>query len=149
MPLGRCGQGQGAPLLDTRAGLRKGGDSGVVIVPGKPDESLLIEAIRYEELEMPPNGKLPDEVIEDFAHWVEMGAPDPRFGKAAKPATRSTWPRPKSFGPSSRPRLRRRPQVHDTSWPRTDIDRFVLARLEKEGLKPVADADRDDAHPPR
>src|SRR5262245_65150198 len=71
-------------VLDTREGLRKGGQSGVVIAPGNPDESLLIEAVQYMGLEMPPKEKLPDELIEELVKWVEMGAPDPRTGKAAK-----------------------------------------------------------------
>jgi hypothetical protein len=128
-------------VLDTRAGLRKGGDSGPVIVPGRPGESPLIEAIRYEQLEMPPNGKLPDEVIEDFTTWVEMGAPDPRFGKAAKPNGKIDFAEAKKFWAFQPPKAAPPPAVRDSSWPRTDIDRFILARLEKENLKPVADAD--------
>src|SRR5262249_22961178 len=70
-------------VLDTAAGLKKGGDSGKVIVPGHPDESPLIEAVQYLGLEMPPKEKLPDELIDELVKWVEMGAPDPRIGKAA------------------------------------------------------------------
>src|SRR5579872_4218377 len=72
-------------VLDTREGLRKGGESGPVIVPGHPDESPLIEAVRYEGLEMPPKEQLPDELIDILVEWVQMGAPDPRSGKGAKP----------------------------------------------------------------
>ena len=64
--------------LDSRAGIRRGGESGPAIVPGKIDESLLIQALRHEELEMPPDRKLPDRVIADFVAWVRNGAPDPR-----------------------------------------------------------------------
>ena len=129
-------------VLDKREGLRKGGDSGEVIVPGKPGDSLLIEAIRYESLEMPPKEKLPDETIDDFVRWIEMGAPDPRSGKAANPRTKIGLAEARKFWSFQPPKASPAPQVHDTAWPRTDIDRFVLARLEKEGLKPVADADR-------
>lgn len=73
---------RGGLVVDTRDGLITGGDSGAAIVPGKPDESLLIEALRYESYEMPPEGKLPDDIIDDFVRWVEMGAPDPRDGDA-------------------------------------------------------------------
>ena len=87
---------KGGLLVDSREGLRKGGDTGPAVVPGNLDESLLITAIRYndESLQMPPKTKLSDEVIADFEKWVKMGAPDPRGGKtssarAAAPAVRS------------------------------------------------------------
>ena len=73
---------KGSFVLDTHAGLMKGGDSGAVIEPGHPEKSLLIEAVKYEGLEMPPDGQLPDEVVEDFEKCVQLGAPDPRVGKA-------------------------------------------------------------------
>ncbi|HVC92465.1 MAG TPA: PSD1 and planctomycete cytochrome C domain-containing protein [Pirellulales bacterium] len=129
-------------VLDKREGLRKGGDSGEVIVPGKPGDSLLIEAIRYESLEMPPKEKLPDETIDDFVRWIEMGAPDPRSGKAANPRTKIGMTEARRFWSFQPPKACPAPQVQDTAWPRSDIDHFVLARLEKEGLKPVTDADR-------
>jgi hypothetical protein len=128
-------------VLDTREGLRKGGDSGAAITPGKPGESLLIEALRYESLEMPPKAKLDDDVIDDFVQWIEMGAPDPRVGKAAKPG-KINLAEARKFWAFRQPEASPAPSVNDTTWPATDIDHFVLARLEKEGLKPVADADR-------
>src|SRR3954454_2345300 len=71
-------------LLDSRAGLLKGGLSGKVIVPGKPVESLLIKALQGDGVaEMPPKGKLSDVIIADFEKWVKMGAPDPRTGKTS------------------------------------------------------------------
>ena len=66
--------------LDTRAGGLTGGESGPAVVPNAVDESLIISALRYDSYEMPPSGKLPDEVIADFTQWIEMGAPDPRDG---------------------------------------------------------------------
>ena len=70
---------KGGLLLDSRTGWEVGGDTGPVITPGKPDESLLIEAFRYDSHpQMPPDGKLPDEVIRDFERWIAMGTPDPR-----------------------------------------------------------------------
>ena len=65
-------------FLDSRSGLQRGGESGPVIVAGKPADSPLIAALRHEGLEMPPSGKLPDGVIADFVKWIELGAPDPR-----------------------------------------------------------------------
>src|SRR4051812_48771686 len=78
---------KGGLHLDSRGGLMKGGDTGPAIVPGNPDESLLIEVIRYESLEMPPKGKLADSDIAILERWVAMGAPAPRTEAApAKPA---------------------------------------------------------------
>jgi hypothetical protein len=133
--------------LDTREGTRKGGESGPALGPGKSDASLLIKAVRYtdEALKMPPKGKLPPAVVASLEQWVAMGAPDPRTGPVSrtgkKPETidieegRKFW----AFQP---PKRRPTPSVQDTAWPRGDIDRFVLARLEAHGLRPAADADR-------
>jgi hypothetical protein len=133
---------QGGLRLDSRAGLLKGGDTGTAIVPGKPDGSLLIQALRYSDIEMPPKGKLPDSIIKDFETWVTFGAPDPRVD-VGQPAARTIdieegrkhW----AFQPVSDPAV---PAVNDESWPIDPIDRFVLARLEQVGLRPASDADR-------
>ena len=69
---------RGALLLDSRDGCYTGGESGPAVVPGKPEESLLISALKHDGFEMPPSGKLPDEIIAHFTKWIEMGAPDPR-----------------------------------------------------------------------
>jgi hypothetical protein len=129
-------------VLDTRDGLRKGGESGMVIVPGKPDDSRLIEAIKYEGLEMPPREKLPDELIDELARWVERGAPDPRTGKAANVKNKIDWDEARQFWAFQPPRAVPAPTVADTNWPKSEIDRFVQAAREKEHLPPVADADR-------
>ncbi|HEY2250468.1 MAG TPA: DUF1549 domain-containing protein, partial [Planctomycetaceae bacterium] len=129
-------------VLDTHDGLRKGGDSGEVVAPRHPDKSLLIEAIKYEGQEMPPEGQLPDEVIADFEKWVEMGAPDPRIGKAANPKNKVDIAEAKRYWAFQTPKAATPvPKVQDSSWPHTDIDRFILARLEHEHLKPVRAAD--------
>jgi len=127
-------------LLDSRDGLRQGGDSGPAVVPGKPDESLLLGALRYEGFEMPPSGKLADEVIADFQKWIELGAPDPRDAatKPAPPVTdplaaRDYW----SFQPIRSPSV---PEPMGSSWAANDIDRFLLSRLEAAGLQPGGDA---------
>lgn len=118
---------EGGLRLDTRAGLRAGGDSGAIIVPGKPSASPLIAALRFEDLEMPPEKKLPDAVIADFVKWVEMGAPDPRQDPI-DPRTKH-W----SFQPiaSVVP-----PAVKDRHWSRNSIDAFILARLERQQVEP-------------
>lgn len=135
---------KGGLLLDSREGLRTGGDHGPAIVPGKPDKSLLLTAIAHTDpdLKMPPKEKLPASVVADFKAWIEMGAPDPREGAAPVQSTalsleegRRWW----AFQPVKPPPI---PAVRDGTWPRTDIDRFVLAALEARGLRPVGDADR-------
>src|SRR5262245_65732 len=75
------GKQRGGLMLDSRDGVRKGGDHGPALAPGKPNDSLLIKALRHLEPKMPPKGKLPDAVVADFVKWIEMGAPDPRDGK--------------------------------------------------------------------
>jgi len=132
---------KGAFVLDTRMGLRKGGESGPAVVPGHPDDSLLIEAVRYDGLEMPPSGKLPDEVIDDLAKWVEMGAPDPRVPRAGRKGLNLTEAR--KWWSFQKPKRSLPPEVKNAAWPRGDVDRFVLAAVEKAGLKPVDDADAE------
>lgn len=71
---------KGGLRLDTRTALRAGGDTGVIIKPGEPEDSLLIKVLRYAEddRQMPPRGKLDQEVIDAFVEWVKQGAVDPR-----------------------------------------------------------------------
>ena len=71
---------KGKLLLDNRDAVRKGGESGPGVVPGDPDASLVVQALRYENFEMPPKGKLPAEVIANFEQWIKHGATDPREG---------------------------------------------------------------------
>ena len=134
---------KGGLLLDTREATRLGGDSGHAVIPNDPDESLLLSAMKFESFEMPPSGQLDDGIIEDFETWIEMGSPDPRKGKAVKvqaaidiEAGREFW----SFQP---PREVQPPKVKDDQWPLSDIDRFVLQKLEQAGLQPVGDATRE------
>ena len=129
-------------LVDHRAGLLAGGDSGPAVVVGKPDESLLLEALKYESYEMPPDGKLPSEVIADFERWIAIGLPDPRAGKVVRagPTIDIEQSRQfRTFRPLSRPDA---PPVNETSWPLDEVDNFILAALEGKGLAPSADADR-------
>ena len=129
--------------LDARAALLKGGDSGAAVVLGKPEESLLIKSLRHDDpdLKMPPEkhgGKLSEAVIANFVEWVKRGAPMPE-GQAVAVAQKMEarmdhWAfKPVMDSPA--------PAVKSTSWPRTEVDRFVLAELEKKGLAPVADAE--------
>lgn len=124
--------------LDSRAGMLRGGESGPAVVLGRPADSLLIKALNHQGPQMPKE-KLPDEVIADFVHWVQIGAPDPRI-EDGKKSVRLPSEKGKDLW-SLRPIVQAMvPAVKDVSWPRSDIDRFVLARLEKEGLRPAADA---------
>jgi hypothetical protein len=139
---GDAAKAKGHLLLDTAEGMRKGGDSGAVILPGHADSSLLVEAIRYEGLEMPPKAQLPDDVIEDFVQWIDMGAPDPRVGKAAKPKGKIDLAEARKYWAFRPPKRVTPPEVNDSRWPYNDIDRFVQARREQEHLAPAADTDR-------
>ncbi len=128
--------------LDSRPAVLKGGESGPAVVPGNLEESLLVEAVRYESFEMPPDEQLPDEQIAAIARWVKMGAPWPSdVTLAAQRRTpvitdedRAHW----SFRPVADPPP---PEVADAIWCRSEIDRFVLGRLEQEGLAPAREAD--------
>ena len=131
---------KGELFLDSAEGMRKGGKSGQpAIVPGDPGRGLLLGAIAYtnSDLQMPPKKQLPAQVVADFAAWVQMGASDPRTNGSAgnlRPAGADHW----AFKPVKAPQL---PEVKDKSWPRNEIDYFVLARLEQAGLRPAPDAD--------
>ncbi len=136
---GEAKEMKGGLALDTRAGIRKGGDSGPAVVPGDVQASLLISSIRREGFEMPPEEILGKEVVADFVKWVEMGAPDPREGNVVTRqidlvAGRQHW----AFQPIV---AHATPTVRSTAWPKSDFDRYVLAALEAQGLQPVADAD--------
>ncbi len=137
---------KGGLLLDTREGLRQGGDSGHAVVPGNVEESVLIQALRWhdKDLRMPPEkegGKLPDSVIVDFEKWVKMGAPDPRDGKKQIANKEIDFEQAKKFWAFQTPKAAAPPAVKDASWPRSEVDRFVRAAQEAKGLAPVADAD--------
>ncbi len=133
---------RGGLRLTSRAEMLQGGDSGPALVVGSSDRSLLISAVEYDEFEMPPKGKLSQREIDLLRRWVAMGAPDPRKPGATKPtqsvdleAGRQFW----SFRPIRLPVV---PSTIDSSWPQTDIDRFILSKLEQVGIDPVETADR-------
>ena len=128
---------RGGLRVDSREGLLAGGESGPAVVPRDVKESLLISALRHDEFEMPPKGKLFASVIADFEQWIRDGAVDPRrdVAKATKAkaidieAGRAHW----AYQPIKAPAV---PQVKNTSWPAGDVDRFILAKLEAKSLKP-------------
>src|SRR6185503_6917707 len=135
----------GGLRLDSREAMLKGGKSGPAIIPGDPEKSLLLTAVRQSgALKMPKGGKLPPDQIEAIAQWIRTGAvwpestkpPVPSKGEMiVDPARRAFW----SFQPLHPTPA---PTVKTIRWPRNEIDRFILSRLEKEGLAPVGPADR-------
>jgi hypothetical protein len=127
---------KGGLLLDTRDGLRKGGESGPALAPGDAEASLLVKALRHDGLEMPPEGKLPAEVIAAFEKWIELGAPDPRVEAAARSAVPPSLEEARSFWSFQPPRAQELPAVRRSDWPRERIDWFVLEGLERAGLSP-------------
>ena len=138
---------KGGLLLDTRASTLKGGEGGAILVPGSPDGSRLIRALRWKDdkFQMPPKKALGPEQVALFEQWVKMGAPDPREGPAgpapvSPPAInfeegRKFW----SFQPVQDPPV---PAVKNATWPANAIDRFVLVKLEEKGFSPAPAADK-------
>ncbi len=139
----------GGLRLDSLDAMKKGGKRGTAIVPGDPEKSLLISAVKQTDaaLKMPMGGKLKDSEIGDLEAWVKAGAVWPKSAQPVaanvsgkyviSPERKAFW----SFQPLKSPAV---PQVKDPKWARSDIDRFILARLEKEGLKPVGPASKLD-----
>jgi hypothetical protein len=128
-------------LLDSRDGIRKGGERGPAVVPNDPAASLLLKALRHEGLQMPPGAKLPDTVIADFATWIKQGAVDPRDGSGSL-QRRLDIEAAKQFWAFRPPHRHPAPPVRNHEWPRQQIDYFLLARLEQAGLGPSPAADR-------
>jgi hypothetical protein len=135
---------KGGLRLDSLDAALRGGDSGPAVVPGKLDESLLVEAVHHDGLRMPPQGKLDDAQIADLERWVEIGAPWPDHGGAAPAPSsasraftdedRAWW----AFQPIRRPA----PPPDGEGWARNPIDRFVARTLAANGLSPAPEADR-------
>ncbi len=141
---------KGGLRLDSRDGMLAGGDYGPAVVPGDPEASLIIEALRYEGLEMPPSGQLDARIAEDFVRWIAQGAADPRGlddSSLAEPTNgaldSSEWsPTASEHWAFQRPVGRILPEVVDPNWARGPIDRFVQAQLDEVGLDPNREADR-------
>ena len=133
--------------LDSRSSLLRGGKSGPAVVAGKPEESLLIRAVRQVgELKMPLEGKLSQQEVADLTAWVQMGVPWPEEqtsitktepGKITD-EDKAYW----AFQAIRRPAVPEVAEVHHSKWPKSAIDRFVLSRLEVEGLEPAPPAEK-------
>jgi len=138
-------QQKGGLRLDARAALLQGGDTGPSVTPGDPDQSVLIEAIRYtpDGYQMPPTGKLKDEQIAALTEWVKQGAiwPGKETGVVTTGNTFDLAERAKhwSFQPVRSPPP---PASRFDDWARTPVDRFVGQKLEEHGLQPSAAASR-------
>ena len=141
----KSGKAKGGLRLDNEQLMHLGGDSGPAIVPSDLDASLVYNAITYQDFEMPPKKRLSDAIIDDFRKWIEMGAPDPRKTEISQlrshisaediaEAKREFWAYQKPIMPAI-------PKVADESWPRCELDRFILAGLESAQLSPVKDAE--------
>ena len=126
-------------FLDSRDGIRKGGDTGPAVLPGNASESLLMKALRQQGPEMPPDGALPDSILADFARWIDEGASDPRdepptaLKESSKVEADDHW----AFQPLQKPVP---PMVSQPEWVQSPLDQFILHRLEAEGLNPVSRA---------
>jgi mono/diheme cytochrome c family protein len=140
----------GGLRLDSRESMLKGGGRGPSLVPGDPDKSILIQAVRQTDakLKMPMGGKLTDAQVEDLAAWVKAGAVWPQSsaplttmktgGKYVIPPERKAfW----SLLPLKDPQP---PSIKDSRWVKSPIDNFILARLDKDGMKPVRPANKHD-----
>jgi hypothetical protein len=133
---------QGGLLLDSRASIVTGGDSGPAAVPGNPDGSLLLQALRYETYEMPPSGQLPANEIADFERWIAMGMPDPRRANAPVSKSAIDLEQGRVFWCFQPIVPHQPPPVENVDWPHGDIDHYLLARLEAHAIEPATDADR-------
>ena len=136
----------GGLLLDSRSAILTGGDSGASIEPGKPSESMIIDAINYGDYEMPPKSKLPKEEIAILTKWVEMGAPWPDEEAPTSKHHKQELDIAKlksehwAWNPLSHPEI---PKVKNQAWARRDLDQFILAKLEEHKMTPNAPADRN------
>lgn len=136
---------KGNLVVDTKAGLLQGGDSGPAIVPGNLSKSILWKSITYSnDMEMPPKNQMPDEVIADFKKWIEMGAPDPRIQDTIpvkSTVTKEDIEKGKKFWSFKVPKLVDPPKLTNRDWAKNDIDRYILGTLEKKKMAPAGDAD--------
>ncbi len=134
---------KGGLRLDHRGGWQRGGDSGPSLVPGDPDISLLWKAVSYHDrdLKMPPKQRLSDRDLADLRTWITEGAHDPREDVPGASAIAGSPKADASFWSFQPPVPQPPPAVRQTDWPARPVDRFILAKLEENGLKPAPDAD--------
>jgi hypothetical protein len=137
---------KGGLRLDTPEDLLKGGDSGPVVVPGDPDKSRLILAVRHtlSDLKMPPKTRLSDREVADLTEWVKLGAVVPAVAPlpAGPPRVEADLTEARKAWQYQPPKEPAPPEVKNGAWVKSPVDRFILARLEAKGLAPAAPADR-------
>ncbi|MCG3195756.1 MAG: hypothetical protein GHCLOJNM_00223 [bacterium] len=135
---------KGGLRLDGPEGLRDGGKSGPPILPGDPENSLLVRAIRYTDpaLQMPPSGKLEEGKIADLVEWIRRGAPYPSPPPNGKRSLRLSVEEARQTWPYTPPKEPMPPEVRDVTWVANPIDRFILSKLENKGLHPAPPADK-------
>lgn len=135
---------EGELLLDTRAAVLTGGASGKALVPGDPANSLIVKALQYDSLEMPPDRRLPPEVVRNFEKWIADGAVDPRVSESAPPPRPSSvdWDAARKFWSFQPPRPQPLPEVQGRQWPLGRLDSFVLAAMEARDLMPAQPVER-------
>ncbi len=135
----------GGLSLDTRDGIRQGGQRGHAVVPNDIESSLIVDALRYDgDLRMPPTGKLSEETVRNFEKWIRMGAPDPREPDIKVSKSSIDLQDGRQYWAFRSPRKSPAPAVRDHLWPNGTVDQFVLAALEEQGLRPAPDAGRTD-----
>ncbi len=135
---------QGGLRLDDPASMVRGGDSGAAVMPGDPQRSLILAAIRYDGFEMPPSGPLEERVIADFESWIARGAADPRQASAigSPKQTSIDWDKAREFWSFRPPTRHVPPRSTAKQWATGTIDGFVLEKLEANGMGPGPPADR-------
>ena len=136
---------KGGLALDSRAGWTSGGDSGPAILPGSPDKSLLIRAVRHTEadLAMPPKNKLNAQEIATLEEWVQSGATDPRTTTVTKAKSTIDLAEGRRFWAFQPIKNHPTPAPHDTRWPLDPLDHFIRHAQEKAGVSPAPNAPRD------
>lgn len=133
---------KGGLRLDSRQSVAQGGDSGSAIDLTNPDQSLILNALRYQDLKMPPSSKLSDKVIDDFAKWIAMGAPDPRDEEAAGASSLIVdWDAAKNFW-SFQARKSILPPANASSWCRNPIDSFIEQKRNVSGVNHAPESNR-------
>src|SRR5882724_1457914 len=137
---------KGSFVLDSLEGLLKGGETGPAIVPGEPEKSLLIKAVRHidEDLQMPPKKTLPAEQIAILVEWIKIGAPYSTASAATvtRLKSRNITDEDRKWWSFQSVRAAEIPKVNDGGWARNAIDKFILEKLQATGLSPAPEADK-------
>lgn len=133
---------KGGLRLDSDIGFKTGGDSGSLIPLEGEATGLLVKALRHEDVQMPPSGKLADSVIADFEAWVKMGLPMPSADGKVVARKEVDWSEARKAWAFNAPVEHPTPMVGNTVWPRTKLDCFVLFSMEQRGLKPSVEASK-------